>query len=66
MGFSGNGKVTAPVVFVGYGVSAPDADYEDPGLHAGWLRDALDAVLEGATPARAQTRPVGCSIKWKS
>jgi hypothetical protein len=45
---------------------APDADYDDPSQDAAWLRDALDAVLAGERPARAETRPVGCSIKWKS
>lgn len=44
---------------------APDADYEDPALGAGWLREALNAVLAGETPARPETKPVGCSIKWK-
>jgi peroxiredoxin len=45
---------------------APDADYEDPGQQAQWLREALDAVLDGEQPARAETKPVGCSIKWKA
>lgn len=27
---------------------------------------ALDAVLAGEEPERAETRPVGCSIKWRS
>lgn len=44
---------------------APDADSEDPSLNAGWLRAALDAVLEGRPVERAQTDPVGCSIKWR-
>ena len=44
---------------------APDADYDDPGQNAAWLREALDAVLAGQDPARAETKPVGCSIKWK-
>ena len=44
---------------------APDADYADPSHDAAWLRDALDAVLAGAEPAVAETKPVGCSIKWK-
>jgi peroxiredoxin len=44
---------------------APDADYEDPGQNAAWLRDALDAVLDGRDPECAETRPVGCSIKWR-
>jgi peroxiredoxin len=44
---------------------APDADYSDPGLNAAWLRGALDAVLDGATPDPAETEPIGCTIKWK-
>jgi peroxiredoxin len=44
---------------------APDGDYDDPAQDAAWLREALDAVLDGREPARLQTRPVGCSIKWK-
>jgi len=44
---------------------APDGDYDDPKAGAQWLREALDAVLSGAEPLRAETKPVGCSIKWK-
>ena len=44
---------------------APDADYNDPQQNAEWLRDALDAVLEGRDPDPAETDPVGCSVKWK-
>jgi len=44
---------------------APDGDYDDPARRAEWLRAALDAVLAGEDPAEAETRPVGCSIKWK-
>jgi peroxiredoxin len=44
---------------------APDADHEDPSQNAAWLREAIDAVLEGNQPANAETTPVGCSIKWK-
>ena len=44
---------------------APDADYREPGENAAWLRDALDAVIAGREPARAETEPVGCSVKWK-
>jgi peroxiredoxin len=43
---------------------APDADYEDPSQRAAFLRDALDAILDGRDPDLAQTPPVGCSIKW--
>jgi AhpC/TSA family len=45
---------------------APDADYGDPVQNAGWLRDALDALLEDRDPERAQTEPVGCTIKWRT
>jgi peroxiredoxin len=45
---------------------APDSDYDDPGQRAAWLRGALDAVLVGEQPSPAETKPVGCSIKWKS
>ena len=44
---------------------APDADHQDPSLNAAWLREALDAVLAGSEPAQSETKPVGCSIKWK-
>ncbi len=44
---------------------APDADHQDPSQGAAWLRDALDAILEGREPELAATDPVGCSIKWK-
>ena len=44
---------------------APDSDYDDPGQQAAWLRDALDARAGRAEPAPAETKPVGCSIKWK-
>jgi peroxiredoxin len=44
---------------------APDSDYDDPSENAAWLRRALDAVLDGRAPDPDETRPVGCSIKWK-
>ena len=44
---------------------APDADHQDPSQNAAYLRAALDAVLAGDEPANAETRPRGCSIKWK-
>jgi peroxiredoxin len=43
---------------------APDEDYDDPACNAGWIREALDAVLAGEAPSRPQTEPVGCTIKW--
>ena len=45
---------------------APDADHSDESLNAQWLRDALDAVLSGAEPERAETPARGCSVKWRS
>jgi peroxiredoxin len=44
---------------------APDADYDDPSQNAAWLRAALDALLSDRAPDPAETKPVGCSIKWK-
>jgi peroxiredoxin len=44
---------------------APDADHGDPGQNAAWLREALDDVLAGRPVGRAETEPVGCSIKWR-
>jgi peroxiredoxin len=44
---------------------APDSDYEDPSQRAVFLRDALDAILDGDDPELAQTPPIGCSIKWR-
>jgi peroxiredoxin len=44
---------------------APDADYGDPTLNAAWLRAALDDVLAGRPVANRETKPVGCSIKWR-
>jgi len=44
---------------------APDGDHRDAAQNANWLREALDAVLRGAEPERAETEPVGCSIKWR-
>ena len=44
---------------------APDADYRDETQNAAWMRAALDAALEGQPVSRAETAPVGCSIKWR-
>jgi len=45
---------------------APDADPQDPAQDAAWLREALDAVLGGNQPERAETPARGCSIKWRT
>ena len=44
---------------------APDSDHGDESAGAQWLRDALDAVLDGRDPDPAETDPVGCSVKWR-
>jgi peroxiredoxin len=64
------GAKTTPDVFVtdASGVvyrGAPDADHGDPSLNAAWLRAAVDDVLAGRPVANPETKPVGCSIKWK-
>ena len=46
-------------------VGAPDADHQDESQGAAWLREALDAVLEGRAPARAETPARGCGVKWR-
>jgi peroxiredoxin len=65
------GAQTTPDVFVIDGEGrlryrgAPDEDHNDPSLNASWLREALDALLAGEEPARPETQPKGCSVKWK-
>ena len=45
---------------------AVDDNYEDPGaVQNHYLRDALDAALADEEPPVAQTRPIGCSIRWR-
>jgi hypothetical protein len=45
---------------------AADADHGDESLAAAWLRGAVDDVLANRRPAPAETRAVGCSIKWRA
>jgi hypothetical protein len=45
---------------------APDADHMDDAQNAAWLRNALDAVLEGRDVTEPETTPVGCSVKWRA
>jgi peroxiredoxin len=45
---------------------APDGDCDDPSQNCVFVRDALDAVLDGRDPDRSDTPPVGCSIKWRA
>jgi peroxiredoxin len=65
------GAKTTPDIFVidADGVlryrGAPDADYRDETLAAGWLRDALNCLRAGEDVTRPETDPVGCSVKWR-
>jgi peroxiredoxin len=45
---------------------ALDDNYEAPeAVEKTYLRDALEAVLSGQSPATGETAPKGCTIKWK-
>src|SRR5918999_384907 len=47
-------------------VNPNDAErYPRDSFDAMKLREALDAVLAGEEPARPETAPVGCSVKWR-
>ena len=42
-----------------------DDNYDDPSsVKTSYLRDALDAVLEGGSAPTPETQAVGCTIKW--
>lgn len=45
---------------------APDGDHQQPAEGAAWLRAALDDVLAGRAVDNAETRPRGCSVKWRA
>jgi peroxiredoxin len=45
---------------------APDSDHTDPDGAEPYLRRALESTLAGAQPEKAETPPVGCTIKWRS
>lgn len=57
-GFSSSATVTAPLVFVGYGISAPDEKYDDyTGIDvAGKIVLALRFTPEGSSPHAALSR----------
>jgi peroxiredoxin len=44
---------------------AIDDSRDDRAVTRHYLRDALDAVLEGREPPIADTPPSGCSVKWR-
>jgi peroxiredoxin len=43
---------------------AIDDNRDDTEVGSRYLREALDALLEGHEPAVAETPPVGCTVKW--
>jgi peroxiredoxin len=43
----------------------PDSDHRDPENADPYLREALDAVLDGGEPDPAEVPAVGCTIKWR-
>jgi len=70
MGYDYGARVT-PHVFVldkdrkiAY-VGAVDDNNNPERVEKHYLRDALDALLAGETPATAETRPRGCSVKYE-
>ena len=45
---------------------AIDDNYDDPkAVNEHYLRKALDAVLAGKVVTISETKPVGCTVKWK-
>jgi peroxiredoxin len=44
---------------------AIDDSRDETAVTQQYLRDALEAVLEGREPAVTETPPVGCTLKWK-
>ncbi len=44
---------------------AIDDSRDEQAVSENYLRDALEALLDGREPQVAETPPVGCSIKWK-
>jgi peroxiredoxin len=44
---------------------AIDDSRDENGVTQQYLRNALDAVLEGREPAVSETPPSGCTVKWR-
>jgi len=43
-----------------------DDNYDDPkAVKVPYLRNALDALINGTKVPTAETAPVGCTVKWK-
>ena len=42
-----------------------DDNWQNPGaVKKQYLREAVDALLQGSAPAEAETHAIGCTIKW--
>ncbi|HEY3198733.1 MAG TPA: thioredoxin family protein [Nitrospirales bacterium] len=42
-----------------------DDNWQNPGaVKKQYLREAVDALLQGGAPAEAETHAIGCTIKW--
>lgn len=65
------GSERTPEVFVFDGTrrlayhGAIDDSRDEGAVTQNYLRNALDAVLDGRSPAVAETPAVGCSVKWR-
>jgi peroxiredoxin len=44
---------------------AIDDSRDETAVTTHYLRDALDALLEGGEPQVVETTPVGCTVKWR-
>jgi len=45
---------------------AIDDNYDDPkSVREHYLREAVTAILDGRPVPTSETRPVGCTVKWK-
>ncbi|MFO0612381.1 MAG: thioredoxin family protein [Polyangiaceae bacterium] len=60
LGYHGQLDETRP-----HRISSGNYDSSRAPAHGKDLRAALDALLEGRSPAREQRASIGCSIKWK-
>lgn len=49
-----------------HGLIDDNANYKEPRpVTKRYLKDALDALLEGKEVPEKETKPIGCSVKWK-
>jgi peroxiredoxin len=45
---------------------AVDDDRDEHAASVPYVRDALDALLDGREPPVTETTPVGCTVKWRA